>query len=95
MEQHLETKIAEYAIILNSNNEFLMLQFWDNHNNTWHFPGGRLNVGDESIEALRREVTEETNLQITDIKPIYTKLYEGKSPKYAVFLPQRLLSHMK
>jgi len=82
---HLKTKVAEYAIILNSENEFLLLQFLENHNNTWHFPGGRLNIGDQSIEALKREVKEETDLDIFDIKPFYTKVFDEKSPKYGVF----------
>jgi len=67
-----------------------MLQFLENHKNTWHFPGGRLNVGDRSIEALKREVKEETNVDISDIKPFFTKLYDEKSPKYAVFFTAKV-----
>ncbi|OGL90028.1 hypothetical protein A3J36_03365 [Candidatus Uhrbacteria bacterium RIFCSPLOWO2_02_FULL_54_37] len=38
---------------------------------TWHIPGGGVELGKESlIEALRREVKEETNIEITDIIPI-------------------------
>jgi 8-oxo-dGTP diphosphatase len=87
---HLETKIGEYAIILNSKKEFLLLQFWDNHNNTWHFPGGRLEVGDQSIEALKREVKEETDLDIDNIKPFFTKVFDTKSPKYGVFFTAKV-----
>jgi 8-oxo-dGTP diphosphatase len=88
--KHLIIKVAEYAIILNTKSEFLMLQFLENHNNTWHFPGGRLNVGDQSIEALKREVKEETNVNITNIKPFFTKVYDEKSPKYAVFFTAKV-----
>ena len=83
--EHLETKIGEYAVILNDNNEFLLLQFWENHSNKWHFPGGRLEHNDESVEGLKREVKEETNLDIFDIKPFFTKVFDKKSPKYGVF----------
>ncbi|NMC36141.1 NUDIX domain-containing protein [Candidatus Beckwithbacteria bacterium] len=39
--------------------------------NTWHLPGGGVNLEDESLEkALKREIMEETNLEIDDIKPI-------------------------
>ena len=62
----------------------------ENHKNTCHFPGGGLNIGDQSIEALKREVKEETNVDITDIKPFFTKVYDKKSPKYAVFFTAKV-----
>jgi len=40
--------------------------------NTWHIPGGGVNSESETlIEAVKREVLEETNLQITNIAPVY------------------------
>jgi 8-oxo-dGTP diphosphatase len=80
---HMKTKIGEYAIILNSKNEFLMLQF-NEPVNTWHFAGGRLDEGEEAIEGLIREVKEEANLEIYDLKPIFTKIFTEER-KYGVF----------
>jgi len=80
---HMKTKIGEYAIILNSKNEFLMLQF-NEPVNTWHFAGGRLDEGEEAIEGLIREVKEEVNLEIYDLKPIFTKIFTEEK-KYGVF----------
>ena len=79
----MKTKIGEYAIILNSKNEFLMLQF-NEPVNTWHFAGGRLDEGEEAIEGLIREVKEEANLEIYDLKPIFTKIFTEEK-KYGVF----------
>ena len=79
--EHLETKIGEYAVILNDNNEFLILQFWENHNNKWHFPGGRLNEGDQSIEALKREVKEETGL---DFNAHFLDYFDEILPQHGV-----------
>jgi len=87
---HLQTKIGEYAIIFNSKKQFLLLQFGKNHNYTWHFPGGRLNHGEQSVEALYREVKEETNLEIHDVKAVFTKMLYGESPKYAVFFTAKV-----
>lgn len=81
---HMKTKIGEYAIILNSRNEFLMLQFKKSHDFKWHFPGGRLDEGEEALEGLIREVKEETNLEIHDLKPVLTKIFTDEK-KYGVF----------
>lgn len=84
---HMERKIGEYAIILNAKGEFLMLRF-PPPNNTWHFPGGRLDEGEESLDGLRREVKEETNLDIIDPRPVHTTIFT-REKKYGVFFLAR------
>ena len=55
------------ALIFNSAGEVLMLRThkWSG---LWGIPGGKPKFGETSEEALRREVKEETNLEIEDIK---------------------------
>lgn len=55
------------ALILNARDEVLMIRThkWSN---LWGIPGGKVRFGECSVEALRREVKEETNLDITDIR---------------------------
>ena len=36
---------------------------------TLHIPGGGLDAGEDLIEAIKREIKEETDLEITDVKP--------------------------
>jgi len=55
------------ALIFNSKNEALMIRThkWSNK---WGIPGGKIKFGETSEAALRREILEETNLKIRDIK---------------------------
>lgn len=55
------------GLIFNSKGEVLMLRThkWSNK---WGIPGGKIKWGETSEAALRREIKEETNLKVTDIK---------------------------
>lgn len=55
------------ALIINEADEVLMIrtQKWSN---LWGIPGGKVKWGESSEDALRREIQEETNLAITDIR---------------------------
>ena len=37
---------------------------------TWDIPGGRINFGEEPIDGLRREIVEETGLELDTVKEI-------------------------
>jgi phosphoglycolate phosphatase len=55
------------ALIFNGAGEVLMIRThkWSN---LWGIPGGKTRYGESSIDALRREVKEETNLDIAEIR---------------------------
>src|SRR5207302_9274157 len=55
------------ALIFNTQGQVLMIrtQKWSN---LWGIPGGKIKFGESSLTALRREIKEETNLAIEDIK---------------------------
>ncbi len=55
------------ALIFNSKNEALMIRS-DRWSNLWGIPGGKIKYGEASETALRREILEETGLQISDIQ---------------------------
>jgi phosphoglycolate phosphatase-like HAD superfamily hydrolase/ADP-ribose pyrophosphatase YjhB (NUDIX family) len=54
------------ALIFNDDDRVLMIrtQKWSN---LWGIPGGKIKFGETSIQALQREIKEETNLDIGDI----------------------------
>lgn len=93
---HLTTNVAEYAIIINEKNEFLMVQWGKGFDYSWHFPGGRLDEGDQEIEGLKREVREELDVEIEVIKPVFTKFIDEKilgsnhKPRFALFYLAKL-----
>lgn len=53
-------------IVLDDNNRVLMQLRKDN--NSWGFPGGIIELGEEVEDAAVREVFEETGLTVTDLK---------------------------
>lgn len=84
---HLKTKIAEYAVIINDD-KYLLLRFSKEANagEKWIFPGGRLEIGETPKEGLKREVKEETNLDVEVIKPLDVLMWGvGDDERYAAF----------
>jgi ADP-ribose pyrophosphatase YjhB (NUDIX family) len=55
------------ALIFSSSGAVLMVRTpkWSNK---WGIPGGKIKFGETATDALRREIKEETNLEISDIK---------------------------
>ncbi len=67
-EEHAEPPLATVGgLIFNSKNEVLMIRThkWSGK---WGIPGGKIKRGEPSLAALRRELKEETGLNVTDIK---------------------------
>jgi ADP-ribose pyrophosphatase YjhB (NUDIX family) len=60
------------ALIFNGAGEVLMVRThkWSN---LWGIPGGKIKWGEPSEEALRREIKEETNLDIADIQFVFVQ----------------------
>ncbi len=55
------------ALIFNPKGQVLLIRThkWSN---LWGIPGGKIKFGETSVDALRREVVEETNLEISDVE---------------------------
>jgi ADP-ribose pyrophosphatase YjhB (NUDIX family) len=58
------------AVILNENKEVLLLNHILRPFGTWGLPGGFLDHGEQPEQALRREVREETGIEIDNVKLI-------------------------
>lgn len=68
---------ATGALILNENNEIFLMKSpkWQNQ---WLVPGGKVEKGDSMRETVRKEVKEETGLDVTDIEFLEAK--DGGNP---------------
>jgi ADP-ribose pyrophosphatase YjhB (NUDIX family) len=55
------------ALIFNDSGEALMIRT-DKWSNLWGIPGGKIKWGEPSEDALRREIREETNLEVRNIE---------------------------
>lgn len=67
------------SIILRDDKKFLILK--DAYSDWWDLPGGHRDETETSIEALKREIKEETNLSVIDQRELFTeKLQLGKDP---------------
>lgn len=72
----LELQVGVKAIVQDNEGKILLLKrnkpfSKSNTNEWWDIVGGRIKVGEPHIEALRREIFEETGLSLKTIKDIF------------------------
>lgn len=60
--------VSVTAIIINEKREVLLLDHVLRPRSGWGFPGGFLDAGEQTDGAVRREVREETGLELADVK---------------------------
>lgn len=70
------TQVAAKALIVNRQGKLLLVREAATYKDgtgigRYHMPGGRINSGEGYDEGLRREVKEETGLEIEPLYPIY------------------------
>ena len=71
--------IAAAGIVINENHEVLMVK---TYNAGWVFPGGQVEVGENVIDAVKREVMEEAGVDIEVGEVFCVSSNTGKRPGY-------------
>lgn len=55
--------------LIEKDGEYLMIEEGKEHvKGTWNIPGGGIEHGEDPVEAVKREVKEETGLEVTEIE---------------------------
>lgn len=73
---------GQKAFIINNNREVLILKRQNSevYNNLWDVPGGKLEEGNTLLEAITREIREETGLELEKIIAILsTTKFQGQA----------------
>lgn len=71
--------IAGAGIVINGNDEILMVK---THNAGWVFPGGQVEVGENVIDAVKREIMEEAGVDVEVGEVFCISSNTGKYPGY-------------
>lgn len=62
------------AVIVDENKKVLLLEHEMRPGPRWGIPGGFLEYGEQAIEALRRELLEEIDLELKNIRLLHVKI---------------------
>jgi 8-oxo-dGTP diphosphatase len=71
--------------LIEKDNKILVVRRCDPENTQWHhrwgFPGGKIELNETPVEALRREIKEETGLMVSSEKLLGIHTHHWNTPK--------------
>ena len=82
--QELPLRTGVGIIVLNSDNKIFVGKRKDNPGNKWQMPQGGVDIGENFITAMKRELAEETSIRNIDIIKEIEKIYQYELPKNLV-----------
>ena len=69
-------RITSRAVVINDENKVLLLKIKDGEGHCWITPGGKIEAGETELEAAKRELFEETGIQVADFVEPHVWYYE-------------------
>jgi 8-oxo-dGTP pyrophosphatase MutT (NUDIX family) len=78
-------------VLIKNNNKYLLEQATERSNNTLAIPGGHILAGEDSLTGLKRELKEELNLEIDNIKHLDTFIYPYNSYIFNIYLIEDII----
>jgi putative (di)nucleoside polyphosphate hydrolase len=82
--QELPLRTGVGIIVLNSDNKIFVGKRKDNPGNKWQMPQGGVDIGENFITAMKRELAEETSIRNIKIIKEIEKIYQYELPKNLV-----------
>ena len=82
--QNLPMRNGVGIVILNDKDQVFVGKRKDNPGNKWQMPQGGVEDGEDFLEAMKRELQEETNITSIKIIKEIKKIYEYELPKKLV-----------
>jgi len=67
--------VSAAAVVVNEHGEVLLLDHVLRPNSNWGIPGGFINAGEPPEKAVRREIYEETGLELKNIKLVHVRTH--------------------
>jgi 8-oxo-dGTP pyrophosphatase MutT (NUDIX family) len=80
--------VGQKALVINPKNQILLLQRSEKSGlgGKWSLPGGALEHNEEPFGAMKREIDEETQLVVKDLKPFHVKSYLDEDGNFVVII---------
>lgn len=78
----VEDRIAVVAAVIRQDGRYLVCRRPPNkrHGGLWEFPGGKVLAGETRFEAVRRELSEELELDASDVGEVLMAVADAGSP---------------
>ena len=76
---HARFTVTAGAVIFNDKGEVLLLKHRFRAGSGWGLPGGFMEIGEQPVDALRRELREEIALELDDVNVLAVRSF--KKPK--------------
>lgn len=85
--QKIHALVGGKAVVISTDGQILVLRRSDKNKlrpGGYDFPGGGLEQGEQPIEGVRREIREETGLEVSTIKPIDIVSFFNKENDFVI-----------